>query len=391
MENPFELKIYDRDFNFKGYIGNPIELAVTPRFNETGTATVKIELDHRLAPFILDEGSRIVINKDGRFVLSGKIFQKNAEGPAVKGTLTFYVKSDFRVVHQVLGWPLPYSPLTDQGKGTYVISGNAEDAIKELVYANAVNRLGLPITVAGSANRGATLPAGLDIRFHPIYEKAFPAIEQAGLGVTFEQYAGGIMMDCFVPPVYPDVLSEESGVLQWWSWSAADAATTRVIAEGTGQTTKDAAGNSVEAAKLYALAVDNDLEASYNDATETHRLGSNGSNSDDSDAVRLTALQADAAEALAEGAPTAGFAVRLSETGTFRYGENNLVVGALVTISVGGVTRTDYLREVTMTYSRDRGVEVTPIVGDIRDNPDRVIAGFLARLKKSINNLKASK
>jgi hypothetical protein len=43
-----------------------------------------------------------------------------------------------------------------------------------------------------------------------------------------------------------------------------------------------------------------------------------------------------------------------------------------------------------MTYSRDRGVEVTPVVGDIQDNPDRVIASFLARLKKSINNLKAS-
>ena len=391
MENPFELKIYDRDFNFKGYIGNPIELAVTPRFNETGTATVKIELDHRLAPYILDEGSRIVINKDGRFVMSGKIFQKNAEGPAVKGTLTFYVKSDFRAMHQVLGWPLPLSPLADQGKDSYNITGNAETAIKTLVQGNMIVRLGLPITVAPNLGRGATLPAGIDIRFHPLYEKAFPAIEQAGLGVTFEQHGAGIVMDVFTPPVYPDVLSEESGVLQWWSWSAADASATRVIAEGSAQSTKDADGNSLPVGKLYALAVDTDLEASYNDATEVHRLGSNGSNADDPDSVRLTALQADAQEALAEGAPTAGFAVRLSETGTFKYGENNLVVGALVTISVGGVTRTDYLREVTMTYSRDRGVEVTPIVGDIRDNPDRIIAGFLARLKKSINNLKASK
>jgi hypothetical protein len=382
MENPFELKIYDRDFNFKGYIGNPIDLAVTPRFNETGTATVKMDLDHRLAADILAEGSRIVINKDGRFVLSGKIFQKNAEGPAVKGTLTFYVKSDFRVMHQVLGWPIPLSPLASQGKGVYDITGNAEMAVKTLVQYNAVTRLGLPITVAGSAGRGATLPAGIDIRFHPLYEKAFPAIEQAGLGVTFEQQGAGIVCDVFTPPVYPFVLTEESGMLQWWSWSAADASATRVISEGSGTATDS---------KLYALAVDTALEASYNDATETHRLGSNGFSSTDTDAVRLTALQADAEEALAEGAPTAGFAVRLSETGTFRYGENNLVVGALVTISVGGVTRTDYLREVTMTYSRDRGVEVTPIVGDIRDNPDRIIAGFLARLKKSINNLKASK
>jgi hypothetical protein len=382
MENPFELKIYDKDFNFKGYIGNPIDLAVTPRFNETGTATVKIDLDHRLSPDILADGSRIVINKDGKFVLSGKIYQKNAEGPTVKGTLSFYVKSDFRAMHQALGWPLPLSPLAAQGKGTYTIAGNAESAVKTLVQQNIVGRLGLPITVAPNLGRGGTLPAGIDIRFHPIYEKAFPAIEQAGLGVTFEQSGAGIVMDVFTPPVYPFTLSEESGVLQWWSWSAADAAATRVIAEGSGTATDS---------KLYALAVDADLEAAYNDATEVHRLGSNGTGAEETDAMRLTKLAADAQETLDEAAPKAGFAVRLSETGTFRYGENNLVVGALVTISVGGVTRTDYLREVTMTYSRDRGVEVTPTVGDIRDNPDRVIAGFLARLKKSINDLKASK
>jgi hypothetical protein len=382
MENPFVLMIYNKDFEFQGYLGNPINLAVTPRFNETGTATVEIDLDHRLAPAILAEGSRIVISKDGTFVLSGRIYQKNAEGPAVKGTLKFFVKSDFRTMHQVLGWPLPGSALADQGNGAYDITGNAEAALKTIVQANMVSRLGLPITVAASAGRGATLPAGIDIRFHPLYEKLFPAIEQAGLGVTFEQSGAGIVMDVFEPPVYPFVLSEESGVLQWWSWSASDATATRVISEGNGEAT-----DSV----LYAQATDADLETAYNDAIEVHRRGSNGSSSEDTDAERLVNLAADAAEALAENAPKAGFAVRLSETGTFRYGEDNLVVGALVTISVGGVTRTDYLREVTMTYSRDRGVEVTPVVGDIQDNPDRVIASFLARLKKSINDLKASK
>lgn len=180
-------------------------------------------------------------------------------------------------------------------------------------------------------------------------------------------------------------------MLQWWSWSAVDASATRVIAEGTAKTVDDADGHPLPAGKLYALAYDPPLEDSYHDKIEIHRLGSNGVDAAAEDGTRVTALFADAKEALDESAPTAGFAVRLSETGTFRYGENNLVVGALVTISVGGVTRTDYLREVTMTYTRDRGVEVTPIVGDIRDNPDRVIAGFLARLKKSINNLKASK
>ena len=387
MENPFTLMVYNKDFEFRGYIGNPISLAVTPRFNETGTATVEMDLNHRLAPDILADGSRLVVYKDGIFVLSGKIYQKNAEGPAVKGTLKFFVKSDFRALHQVLGWPLPLSALASQGKDTYNITGNAEAAIKTLVQQNMVTRLGLPITVATNLGRGATLSAGVDIRFHPLYEKAFPAVELAGLGVTFEQHDGTIVMDVFTPPVYPFILTEESGMLQWWSWSASDAAATRVIAEGTGGSVDDAEGNPLPAPKLYALAVNTDLEAAYNDAIEVHRLGSNGSSTGDP----LTMLAADAQEALAESVPKHGFAVKLSETGTFRYGENNLVVGALVTISVGGVTRTDYLREVTMTYSRADGVGVTPVVGDIQDNPDRVIASFLARLKKSISDLKVSK
>jgi hypothetical protein len=379
MENPFELMIYDKDFVFKGYIGNPINLAVTPRFNETGTATVEIDLNHRMTADVLAEGSRIVIRKDGKFVLSGKIYQKNAEGPAVKGTLKFFVKSDFRGMHQVLGWPLPGSALSAQGTSPYNITGNAEAALKTIVQANMVSRLGLPITVAPDQGRGAALPAGIDIRFHPLYEKLFPAIELAGLGVTFEQQGAGIVMDVFTPPVYPFVLSEESGVLQWWSWSASDATATRVIAEGNGEATDS---------KLFVQVINTELEDANNDAIEVFR---NGSTSDGTDGDRLAKLTADAQEALDENVPKAGFAVRLSETGTFRYGENNLVVGALVTISVGGVTRTDYLREVTMTYSRDRGVEVTPVVGDIQDNPDRVIASFLARLKKSINDLKVSK
>jgi hypothetical protein len=372
--------VYNKDFEFQGYIGNPINLAVTPRFNETGTATVEMDLDHRLAPAILAEGSRLVVYKDGLFVLSGKIHQKSAEGPAVKGTLKFFVKSDFRVLHQVLGWPVPGAAISAQTAADQLVTGNAETVVKSLVTSNAVSRLGLPITVATDLGRGAVIPDGVRVRFHPLYEKLYPAVELAGLGVTFEQHDGTIVMDAFTPPVYPFTLTEESGVLQWWSWTASDATATRVVAGG---------GGDAES-RLFAQVVNTGLESDYNDAIEVFRNGSSG-DSGDSDAVKLAKLTSDAQETLDENVPKSGFAVRLSETGTFRYGENNLVVGALVTISVGGVTRTDYLREVTMTYSRDRGVEVTPVVGDIQDNPDRVIASFLARLKKSITDLKVSK
>lgn len=380
MENPFVLKVYNKDFQFQGYIGNPINLAVTPRFNETGTATVEIDLNHRLVDAILADGSRLVIYKDDIFVMSGKIHQKNAEGPTVKGTLKFFVKSDFRVLHQVLGWPQPEAAIGSQTTADQTVTGTAEFILKSFVSRNAVTRLGLPITIATDLGRGAVVPDGVTMRFHPLYEKLFPAIELAGLGVTFEQSGSTIVCDVFVPPVYPFTLTEESGMLQWWSWSSSDATATRVVAGG---------GGNAEG-RMFAEVVDTALEAAYNDAIEVFRNGTGG-DSGDTEAVKLAKLTADAQETLDENVPKSGFAVRLSETATFRYGENNLVVGALVTISVGGVTRTDYLREVTMTYSRERGVEVTPVVGDIQDNPDRVIASFLARLKKSITDLKVSK
>jgi hypothetical protein len=381
MENPFVLMVYNKDLQFQGYIGNPINLAVTPRFNETGTATVEMDLDHRLAPAILADGSRLVVYKDGVFVLSGKIHQKNAEGPVVKGTLKFFVKSDFRLVHNVLGWPVPGNAINTQTTAERTVTGNGETIAKTYIQENMVTRLGIPnVTVATSLGRGTVVPEGVIMRFHPLYEKLFPAIELSGLGLTFEQHDGAIVCDVFEPPVYPFTLTEESGVLQWWSWSLGDYTATRVVAGGD--------GNDEE--RMFVEVIDEDLEEAHNDVHEVFRSGTSGDH-DDTAEEKLALLTADGQETLDESVPKSGFAVRLSETGTFRYGQDNLVVGALVTISVGGVTRTDYLREVTMTYSRDAGVEVTPVVGDIQDNPDRVIASFLARLKKSISDLKVSK
>ena len=89
--------------------------------------------------------------------------------------------------------------------------------------------------------------------------------------------------------------------------------------------------------------------------------------------------------------PKSGFAIHLSETEHFQYGKDGLVVGAEVTISIGSITRTDILREVTLSYTRDEGLETTPVVGVIQDSPDRIIANFLARLKKGVTDLKVSK
>ena len=134
---------------------------------------------------------------------------------------------------------------------------------------------------------------------------------------------------------------------------------------------------------MFRDATDNALEADYNEVLEAFR--------DARDADTDTVLVSRAQEELTDKAPKSGFAIHLSETEHFQYGKDGLVVGAQVTISINGITRTDILREVTLSYSRDDGLETTPVVGDIQDSPERTIANFLARLKKGITDLKVSK
>lgn len=373
MENPFTIMVYDKSFAFKGYIGNPISLTCTPRFNNVGTATLEVELDNRLAPALLADGARLVIYKDNLFVMSGKITQESAEGPAVRGVLRVYLKSDWRLLNNVLGWPVPGAALTAQTSEYYLAQGNAETIVKTVVTANMITRLGMDVTCATNANRGEVVPDGVSFRFHTLAERLFPAIETAGVGITFEQSGAGIVCDVFVPPVFETILTEESGVLQWWSWTSTDPSATRVVAGGNGDWIN----------RAFLQVIDTALETDHNDVVEVFQ--------DARDAENSTVLTSRANEALAEGAPKTGFAVRLSESETFRYGKNGLVVGAKVTISVGGITRTDILREVTMSYTRNDGVEVTPIIGEVHDNPDRSIANFLVRLKKSVSDLKVSK
>lgn len=372
-ELPFTISIYDKNFNFKAFVGDPISLVVTPRFNETGTGVLVVETDHHAAPYLVADGARIVIELRGNFLLSGKIHRRDAEGPSVDGTLTAYFKDDFRLLHNILGYPVPGAGLSSQTVEYAKYTGKAETILKDAVMANMVNRLGLPVTVAADLGRGSTITDGVKLRFHPLYERLFPAVERAGLGVTFRQSGAGIVCDVYTPPVFAPILTEESGVVQSWSWSGVDPSATHVVAGGQGDGT----------ARVFRDARDSALETAHNDVVEVFQ--------DARDADTAAVVTTRAQEGLVEGTDRAGFSIQLSETDHFQYGKAGLVVGAQVTVGIGLVTRTDILREVTLSYIRDEGLVTTPTVGDIQDSPDRTIANFLARLKKGITDLKVSK
>ena len=371
----FTVKVYDKILNFMAFVGDPISLQATPRWNQTSTAVMQVELDHRAVPHLLDDGARMVIFLRDQFLMSGKIHRREADGPSIDSVLTVYLKDDFRMLHQILGYPVPGSAITSQSASEYATyTGNAEAITKAVITANMVSRLGMNVTVAPNQNRGATVPDGVKFRFHPLYEQLFPAIEQAGIGVTFQQQGSTIVCDVAAPAPFARTLEESSGVIASWSWEDSDPTATHVVAGGQGEGT----------ARVFRDVRDTALEAAHRDVLEVFR--------DARDAEADPAiLVSRASEELSDRSARSGFAVHLSETKHFQYGKDGLVVGAMVTVSIGAVTRTDVLREVTITYSRDEGLETTPVVGDITDSPDRTIANFLAQLKKGITDLKVSK
>lgn len=373
MESPLRIKIYDKDFNFKAFVGAPISVEVTPRFNQIGTATIVMDPDDNAVQYMIADGARVVFELRGAFLMSGKICSIAGQGPTIDSTLTFYVKDDFRLLFNVLAWPVPGAALTAQTSEYATYTGNAESIVKAVVNANMNSRLGMVVTTATNLGRGAVIADGVKFRFHPIYERLFPAVEQAGLGVVFKQVGAGIVCDVYEPPVYGRTLSEKSGVITSWAWTSEDPTASRVVAGGEGEGT----------ARVFRGVANVPLEDQHNDVWEVFR--------DARDADTAAIVTSRAQESLDEGAPRHGFAVHLSETDNFQYGKNGLLVGAQVTVDLGYGTRTDILREVTLTYSRDEGLVTTPTIGEIQDSPDRTIAKFLARLKKGITDLKVSK
>jgi hypothetical protein len=373
-ENPFRIEIYDKAFGFQCLIGDPRNLTVTPRYNQISTATFAVDADHRRLPQLLADGARAVVSYHGEVLVSGPINLRQAQGPAISGIVTLYVDGDFRILDNVLAWTVPTAAISAQTAEYYVLTGGAEFIVKDLVTKNAINRLGMPVVCAGDLSRGAVIPGGIKARFQSLRDVLLPAVETAGIGITFQQSGTSIVCDVYAPITYPVTLSENAGMITDWTWSSRNPTTTRVVTGGAGDGT----------ARVFRAVSDPTLEATFGDKVEVFR--------DARDADTTTLQDARGQETLTEGAAKYGFSLTLAETDTFRYGgPGGVHVGDIVTVDLGFATRTDVLREATLTWNTDDGVQVTPRVGEIQDNPDRALGDFLRKLRKGISDLKVSK
>src|SRR5690606_14599077 len=96
-------------------------------------------------------------------------------------------------------------------------------------------------------------------------------------------------------------------------------------------------------------------------------------------------MSIDAAEALANGAPTAGVSMQLQESAKFRFG-TTFLTGDRVRVKVGPLDLVERITLVRVEDSPGDGVVVTPHLGSIEDSPDAQLGAQVAGLARGIRD-----
>lgn len=366
-----KITVYDKAFKRKGWLGNPESVTATVGFNMVGKADVTFATDHNRAADILTEGARLVIEYPGLTLplITGPVTDVQGQGPKGQSTVTVTITDDLSILWETLGWQVPTAAISAQSAAEYrTYTGNAETIVKTMVQEQAITRFGHPLTVAPNLNRGAVIPGGVKIRMHPLADRLFPAVEQAGLGVRVYQSGTGLVLDVYEPRTYSKEISEAAGTLRSWKWNRSNPTATDVVGGGKGEGTL----------RTFRKASDPALAALYGRKIEVFADARNG----ETDAE----LDQSNSEVLFEGKPKSGLELELSETPYFRYG--TVVVGDNVTIRPGDLLISDVLRSATISWTSTDGLKVQPVAGKFENSSDAKFARAIKTLWQGLTNLK---
>lgn len=353
--------IYNKDLAFLGQVGAPHQLLVTPRvYPLIGTAVFTIPLSSPQVANVTLKGARVVIEADdGEFLMSGPV--NNTDLDTDTEELAVTVVDDSVILGSILGWPVPSQPITNQGGAEYRnYSGPAETVVKNVVRENGVTRLAIPnFTVAADKGRGSTIPGGTTYRMHPIPDRVYPGLDLAGIGLQVRQLNGKIVMDTYVPRVYPTVLSKEGRTLKRASHTRTRPLASRVVIGGPGE----------GKARRFRFRTDAAREAEWGFLGETYRDARDVQQEEGVTswtAVDAT-LDARGDEALSEARAVDGLSVTLAESSIFIYGEKGIRVGDIAQVRVLGNIITDTVKEATLEQVTPKYTRATPVIGEQSD------------------------
>lgn len=364
-----DILVYDRNMNRRGSLAGATRVSVDLVANRTGGAEVVMPARSPRLADAMAEGARLVLTHDS-FKMSGPVVSCEGSGPG-SSSVTLVVAEDTRIFRDWTGWPNPSKPIGAQGMAYAKYTGNAESIVKAVVNANR-GRFPEPVVVAANQNRGAVIPGGVQFRWHPLEDRLFPAVENAGLVVTAVQEGSSIVVDVRERKTLRHALSVESGNISSWSWTTSAATATRAVAGGQGEGAARTARQTIyrerEAAHGYGV-------ERFIDARDTD------------ESVEIDERMVDA---LFEGAPKSGFDLTLVQNEGFEYGKT-YNVGDIVTVDVGDMIKTDVLRSVHFEWVKDSGMRVTPKIGDEVDDADLALARAVRRMGKAQTNMEVSR
>lgn len=372
----FRISVYDKDRAFRCQVGNPSALTATVRHNLVSTLSMTVPLGHERLPELLADGARLRVTYRGEHLLSGPITADELKTDGASGSYTVTVEDDFRLLREVLGWPAPSALISDQAWREYkTYTGNAETIVKTVVTENAVTRLAIPgLSVATNLNRGAVIPGGVAFRMHPLPDRLFPVVEDAGLGVTVKQVGSGLVLDVHEPVTHPRSLSVKGRTLREATMTRKRPTASRAVVGGPGEGT----------ARLFRQVVDTARETAYGMRAEVFQDARDAKDDAETGDVATVMMDARGNEALVENGPQNGIAITLAGSGIFKYGPGGFKVGDRVPVKITDtITVTEVIRECTLKWVSPEYAAIEPAIGELTNKPERITAQRIAAIARA--------
>lgn len=445
MESPFDITVYDKAFAFKGFVVDPTYVNMVPSWWNQGYMSFMLAADNPHSAALQAKGARVVVHYKGKHVMSGPVRSRRGDLVGAKGaTITYQVLDDRRVLVNTLAWvrpdqPLAASSLSDLGQawlregetatipgkvvhqysyfrwpdgsaaaGGHAPMASAEEAIKYLCRIN-FEAIGLPITILPNQGRGGNPSSYLPIvRMEPLSEAIQPIMNRSGLSTRIwqEKNGTGLLMDVVEPGEWTQELTPESGVISEGVYAVNAPDVTRVVVGGPGQTAGRIFGGQTDRSSRTSL------ENTWGDVVEVFRESGSfdfawPEGLDDEFKVpkyykyqvaadefaKLAKLLTNTRDlALEEFPELSSLAMTLSETETFHYGgPDGVQLGDRIKVRASGQLFENQITEAQIVFTRDRGLVINPLVGQIEDDPDVVLAKALANVAKALRTMSTSK
>lgn len=375
------ITVYDKAFGRRGPVRGLLGATASFRWNQAGSATFDVLSSDRRIPDLRTQGCRAVIeywsDRDAAsptLTLSGLVSEEQGSPRTGQRTaITFTLEDDWvEVLQGTIGWVRPDKAISAQGSDEDVYwkrTGPAETVALAAISANATRTGG--VTVPTSLGRGTSIT--VQLRFHPLVDRLFPAVDDAGIGLQVVQQGATRAVVVRSRTTYPEVLTDATGEVVGGSYRLTAPDVTRVVAGGSGK--KDT--------RVFRQWINTADESAWGLAKETFV---DCRDLDSTSATFEADMLARMKEAAAEGSAKAGCNAKLQESRRLRIGDR-ITLGTQVQIQLGdGPVVTDLVREIQVSTDA-AGLTVTPMVGLWDESGDQKLWALIAAGNKRSRDL----